>query len=129
MTKEGLIKKYGSIAGAAKALGITRSKLRRQLAQRLKAKAVAETKGRKVAEFRSLYDKSYYVPQKVKQALRVLGAGWEYEVEFAKIAGITLQDLNIVREQFVDYLVLVGRDGRRIWCGDKKTAAEMRRMV
>jgi transposase len=88
-----------------------------------------QPKKKKLSEFRAMYDKSYFVPRKIQAALKKLGDGWEYEIDFCKITQVSLQDLSRVREQFAEYLVCIGRDGRRVWTGSKKVAEQMRQMV
>ena len=85
--------------------------------------------GRSLAEFRSVYDKATIVPTKVKAALKALGAGgWEYEVQFARTAGVSLADLANFRDQFAPHIVSL-REGRRAWAGSAATASAMREMI
>ena len=86
-------------------------------------------KGRALDEFRARYDKDYIVPRRIKAGLESLGAGWEYEVQFARMAGISLADLAAYRDQFAGHCVALGRDSRRAWAGTVKTATEMRSML
>lgn len=123
------IKKYGTATKAAKALGMIRSTLQRAADKAGKTKEPAPSKGKSLKEFRELYDKSYYVPNKVRAALAKLGSSWEYEIDFSRNSGISLSDLHAVREQFIDYIVQIGRDGRRAWSGSKAVAEQMRKMV
>jgi hypothetical protein len=138
-----LVKKHKSVRKAAKAANMVRSTFQRLLEtgiqprsqQKPKSKQPAKTTpeekvhAKKLSEFREKYDKNYFIPKRVKAALAKLGAGWDYEVSFAKMAEVSLTDLNSVREQFIDYVVQIGRDGRRAWCGSKTVAEQMRRMV
>jgi lambda repressor-like predicted transcriptional regulator len=84
--------------------------------------------GRSLAEFKQAYDKDTIIPAKVKAALKTLGAGWEYEVAFARLAGVSLSDLGNYRDQFSGYVVTL-RESRRAWSGSTATAKAMREMV
>ena len=97
--------------------------------QAAKPAAAAPKAGKSLGEFRATYDRNFIVPQKIKAALAKLRGGWEYEVDFARLAGASLMDIGRVREQFADHLVVVGRDGRRAWAGTKATAEAMRKML
>jgi len=88
-----------------------------------------QTVGKSLAEFRNQYDKATIVPNKIKAALKQLGGGWEYEVDFGKMAGVSAQDLGRFRDQFSDHFVQIGRDGRRAWAGTTTTAKAMREML
>lgn len=87
--------------------------------------------GRSVEDFRAQYDKSYIVPLKVKAALEKLGDGWLRELDFAKLAGVTPNDLAAYRAQFEDHVVaLIGSErGRRAWAGTKALANKLRGML
>jgi transcriptional regulator with XRE-family HTH domain len=97
----------------------------------LKSKELAtvQTVGKSLADFRNQYDKATIIPAKIKAALKQLGGGWEYEVDFGKIAGVTAQDLGRFRDQFAEHFVQIGRDGRRAWAGTTTTAKAMRDML
>lgn len=88
-----------------------------------------QVKGKTLDEFRQQYDKSYIIPTRVKDALKAMGNTWEYEGPFAKQACVTLADLGDVREQFIDHVVILSRDGRRAWAGTAATAEAMRKMI
>ena len=126
MTEQEAVKKYGTITAAAKALGIAQSTLSDRLKRASQPKGDAT--GRSLSEFRATHDKSYIVPKKIRDGLAKLGEGWEYEMNFAKIAGISLSDLAAFRSLFEEHLVVVDRT-RRAWAGTKATAAKMRAMV
>jgi hypothetical protein len=86
------------------------------------------SKGKSLADFRSTYDKSVIVPAKIKAGLKELGAnGWEYEVAFARIAGISMADLGNFRDGFAEYVVSIRE--RRAWAGSKNMADKMRAMI
>lgn len=125
------VKKHGSQRKAAKALGMGQATLNDHIAGKYNgvAKPKVDPKGKSLAEFRAQHDKSFIVPKRIKEGLAALGSGWEYEVQFAKIAGISLADLSNFREQFADNFVVVGRSGKRAWTGSKATAQAMREMV
>jgi hypothetical protein len=90
----------------------------------------AKGKGKTLAEFRAAHDKAFIVPTKIKAALDALGDGWEYEAAFIKIAGISQADCSSYREKFEDFVVVVGgKTTKRVWCGTKKLATQLREMV
>lgn len=84
--------------------------------------------GRSLTEFKNTYDKNTIVPAKIKAALKLLGNGWDFEVNFAKLAGVSLADLGNFREMFVDHVVTL-KESRRAWAGTIATAKAMREMV
>lgn len=89
----------------------------------------AAGKVKTIADFRNLYDKSTIVPTKVKSALKSLGgAGWEYEHLFVKMAGVSISDLSMFREQFAEHIVNL-KDNKRAWAGRKETAIVLREML
>lgn len=98
-----------------------------------KQKAVtpnAKTQGRTLADFRSEHDKSFIVPQRIRDALKKLGNGWEYEVGFMRLASLSTTDLAAYRDEFSDHIVMVGgRNTKRVWVGTKELAAQMRQMI
>ena len=86
--------------------------------------------GKSLQDFRAEHDKSYIVPKRIKDALEKLGDGWEYEVHFLRLAGLSVTDLAAYRDQFEAHIVVVGgRNSKRIWVGTSKLAAQMREMV
>ena len=84
--------------------------------------------GKSLAEFRAAHDKAFIVPQKIREGLKKLGGGWEYEVNFLKLAGLSTTDLANHRDAFTDHIVLVERT-KRVWCGTKELAAKLREMT
>jgi len=85
--------------------------------------------GRNLTEFKQTYDKDTVVPKKINLALKTLGPkNWEYETEFAKIAGVSMADMGTYRQQFMD-LVVTLREGRKVWAGSKSLADEMRSLL
>ncbi len=124
-----LVKKHGSTDKAAKKAGLARDPFRALVRKATAPQKAQQTSVKNLSEFREKYDRSYYVPRKIKAALQELGHGWEYELEFSRLAGVSLQDIAAVRDQFHEYVVAVERGGRRVWTGSKKTAEEMRKML
>jgi hypothetical protein len=145
-TAEAAYKKCGTYANAARSLGVAKSTVIRAIngrtdrapgkaspAPERKGKSLAEfpKRGKSLAEFRAQYDKATIIPARVRAGLKTIGAqGWEYEVQFAKIAGVSLADLGRVRDEFAEnHVVTIGRDSRRAWAGSRATAAAMREML
>jgi hypothetical protein len=92
--------------------------------------AKARAVGKSLADFRAAHDKSFIVPKKITEALAVLADCWEYEAAFIKIAGISQSDCSAYREKFEDFIVVVGgKTQKRVWCGTKKLATQLREMV
>lgn len=81
-------------------------------------------------DFRKAHDKRFIIPQRIKEALAKIGDGWEYEMDFIRIAGINTADLGRYRDQFVGhYIETRGKNPKRVWTGSTKVAAEMQKMV
>lgn len=97
-------------------------------AKAAKAKIETPKAGKSIADFRAAHDKSFIVPQKIKVGLKALGAGWAYEVEFLKLAGLSTTDLANHRDLFSEHIVLVDRT-KRVWAGTKETASKLREMA
>lgn len=96
------------------------------------AKQAAKQAARSIADFRAAHDTSYIVPTKIKAALAAMDGGWLYEGEFVKLAGISLTQLGLFREQFEEHLVVLKgttHGGRRAWASTKAVAKQMREMV
>jgi hypothetical protein len=125
------LQKHGSIQAAAKALKIARSTLQNRVKRNPDKVAKAQGKGKTLADFRAEHDKDYIIPTKIRAGLADLGDGWEYEMPFAKIAGVSLGDLANYREAFADHVVVVGgrSGGKRVWAGTKSLAAKLREMA
>jgi len=87
--------------------------------------------GKSLAEFRAAHDKGFIVPQKIREALKKLGpGGWEYELEILKLAQISTTDLGTFRSEFEDHIVMTGgKNPKRVWCGSKALADQLRAMV
>lgn len=123
---------------AAKALGVNESTMRKRLHSARErfgslkpAAAPALGKpGRSLDDFRSSHDKDFIVPRRIREALKALGpSNWEYEAQFARLAGVGLADLATYREQFEEHVVAVQREGKRAWAGSPALAVKMRAMV
>lgn len=151
MTREeaqALVKKHGSIRAVARATGLDRDMIARTM-KGIPQKAPGRPRGsataavpapgfpslpkvkvdaRSLSEFRNTYDKDTIVPKAVNTALKALGSGWLYEVEFAKLAGLSLKDLGLYRDRYAEHIVVI-RDHRCVWVGKATVAEEMRRML
>ena len=128
MTKEeaqAVVKQHGSIRAAVRS-GESRKAIER--AMRGDVKPQTKTNGKSVEEFRSLYDKDYIVPKRIKAALEELGDGWDYEVQFAKNAGVSLSDIATYRDMFSAHVISL-KETRRVWAGKAKTATILRTML
>lgn len=126
------VEKHGSKAAAAKALGVPRTTLVGWLAGTKPAPRAAEgapKTGKSLGEFRNLYDKATIVPKRIDAALKALGGGWDYEIGFAKLAGVSMADLGHFRDQYAAHVVQLNRDSRRAWAGSAATAQKMRTML
>lgn len=91
------------------------------------------SKAKTIADFKAAHDPDVIVPTKIRAALASLvkeGAeNWEYELDFAKRAGINNTQLGAYRDQFSDHIVLAANTGRtpkRAWVGDAKVAKKLR---
>jgi len=132
------IEKHGSQRAAAKALGVHHGTLGK-IVSRDKARGGNKTqpqptissdtgKGRSLADFRAAHDKATIIPHKIREGLAKLGkAGWLYESEFVKLAGVSPMDFSAYRDEFAAYFVQL-RD-RRAWAGSEKLATQMREVI
>jgi hypothetical protein len=127
-SREELVKKYGSLTKASKALKIPRTTLTKQLGGPASVAAPREG-GRSLASFKQTYHKDTIVPGKIKAALSAMGASWEYESEFVKRAGVSFADLSLYRESFADFVIQVRQDNKRVWAGTKRFAAQLKEML
>ena len=144
MTQEeaqSLVKKHGNKKEASIAAGISRTTFCRILdgvSCAGKKVLVVSTKpfigigtsiaARSVTDFRNTYDMNTIVPKKIAAGFKQLGAGWLYESEFAKSAGLTMKDLGNFRDNYAEHIVVV-KEGRRVWAGKKTVAEQMRQMI
>lgn len=89
--------------------------------------------GKSLEAFRSAHDKSYIVPNKIRAALSKLAESWEYEVDFAKAAGVAITDLALFRDQFEEYVVAMkvtgGSHKKNVWAGTPAFAAKLRELA
>lgn len=129
---ESAVKQHGGVRQAARALGVPRRTMQDRLdgiPEKQAAQCLAAKVGRSLADFRAEYDKATIIPARIKAGLKALGSGWEYEVAFAKAAGVSLADLGMFRPQFDQYVVVIRRDGKRAWAGTTATAQAMKDML
>jgi len=125
---EALVKQHGSQQAAARNARCAKSTIWAALHSKSSAHGTPTARGRSLSEFRQTYDKSTIIPSRVRAALKTLAGGWEYEVQFAKLAGVSLADLGLFRDEFAGHVVTL-REGRRAWAGTVKTAQAMREML
>lgn len=97
----------------------------------MKAKVEAKHAGKSIADFRAAHDKSYIIPQRIREGLKRLGDGWEYEGEFIKLCGgMAQQEFARYRDAFKDHVVTTtGKNPKRCWAGTKQTAEKLREML
>lgn len=96
----------------------------------LTAAAPRASVGKSLQEFRSAHDKSFWVPQRIREVLKKMGDSWEYEAGILKLAQLSTTDLAAYRDQFEDYIVVTsGRNPKRVWCGTTEMAEQLRAMV
>ena len=129
------LKKHGTVSAAARALGIPRSTFQNRIwstghkPNQRNAEVTRQRLRKGVAEFRAAHDKAFIVPARLKAALAELGDAWEYEAEFLREAGVSNADISTFRDEFVDNIVVIDRNGKRVWCGTKALANKLRSMV
>ena len=121
------VKNNGNVTEAAKEAGMPRTTFRK-IMKGGAAKATPSPIGKTLAQFRETFDKNVIVPKRIKAGLEKLGDSWEYEVAFAKSAGVSLTDLANFREMFPDNWHALKRDGRRVW-SSKSTIKAIRSML
>jgi hypothetical protein len=137
---EAMVKKLGSIRKVAKHFLCSRHKIDRILGRphpggspvkkvfRIQP-AEGKIQKKPLSKFRELHDRTFIVPRRIKEALKRIGNGWEYEREFCSVAGVSTNDIAAYREQFKDHVVQIERSGKRAWTGSKAMAVQMRKMV
>ncbi len=97
---------------------------------------MAEQK-RTLSTFRSAHDRSVVVPAKIRAALEKLAKTkgpehWEYHMDFAKIAGVSVTDMAAYADQFEDHVVMAPaelgskRTPKRVWFVTVKAAKAAR---
>lgn len=91
----------------------------------------AKQSGKNLADFRAAHDKSFIIPAKIEAGIAKLGPdGWDYEVQFMRLAELSTTDLAMFRDQFEDFIVTVGgKNPKRCWCGSKELAKKLRAMT
>lgn len=114
------------VRDVAKQLGVKPESVRNMLT---KVRKDTKPGGRSLAEFKQAYDKNTIIPQKMRAALKELGAAWEYESEFIKRAGVSYTDLNAFRDMFADHVVVVKRESKKIWCGTPSFANQLKELI
>lgn len=129
------------IVAAARALGVSERTVRRRLARYRStcgtgsdatAAAIAPVSarpGRSLAEWEAKYDRADMVPRRIEAALAQLGECWEYEIEFMRRAQISSSDLARYRDRYLDHVVYVRAERRRVWVGSAEAAKKMREML
>lgn len=126
------VRKYGGQNKACKALGIARGALQYALYESKHTgsdPAPVKSSVKSLNEFKQTFDKSFIVPNKIKAQLKKMGAGWMYEVDFAREAGITLTDVGHYRDKYAEAHVVELRGGRKAWAGKKSVTIQMREMI
>jgi len=93
------------------------------------ATATTKAKGKSLADFKATYDRSYIVPKRIREGLKALRGGWEYEAQFARLAAVSTQDLNMYRDEFAAHIVPLNKDGRRAWAATATLAEQMKGMI
>lgn len=132
------VQKYGTKAGAARALNMPRQTLCDYF-DGVHKKARAESKAvcgatekhvKKASDFRALFHKGTIVPSKIKAAISAMAPGeWKYESEFAHDAQISASDIAKYREPFADNIVYIQRESKRVWAKTASLATELRGML
>lgn len=96
-----------------------------------KAAVAAKTAGRPVSEALGIYDKSTYIPQRIRSGVEKIGAGcYLLEGELQRLCDIkNAADFGRFREKFAEFFVEVpgpNRRPHRLWFGSKKDATEFK---
>lgn len=97
----------------------------------------SKLKARSLSDFQSVHDKSVVIPGKIRAALAEMAKlgpeHYEYELEFLKLAGLSVTDLAAHRDQFAAHIVHVKHANgkaystpKNVWFADKKAAAKAR---
>lgn len=93
-------------------------------------KQTVTTSGRGLDEFSKRYDANARADAGIRDALKSLGDAWEYENEFCRRAKICTRELTDRRDKLAGFFVTTrGRNPRRIWCGTKKFATQLRARI
>lgn len=131
--REKVMESYGRLGDKQKVaneLGLSRSAVQRHVIAGANGMATRPPgqHGRTIEDFRAAHDKNFIVPLKIRDGLKQLGTGWEYEVAFCRLAGVSLGDLANYRDAFAEHVVLVDRT-KRVWAGTKELAQKLRDMT
>ncbi len=113
----------------SKNMGIPAAIVRQVLSGRAVAVKGKQKLGRPLTEFRATFDKDFIVPKRIREGLKELGNGWEYEAEFIRHIGVRAIDLAAYRDQFADHIVTIRVESKRAWAGTVAAAKQMREMV
>jgi hypothetical protein len=90
----------------------------------------AQRSAKTIDDFKNAYHKGTIIPAKIKAGIASLTPnGWEYEVEFSKLCGVSLYDLGHFRDQFADNIVPINRGSKRVWAGSVRLAKQMKEML
>lgn len=86
--------------------------------------------GNDTGAFRAAHDKSFIIPNRIREGLKKLGnKTWLYEADFIKLCGgISTTDFSRFREGFTEYFFearTIGGSPKKVWCGSKEYAAEL----
>jgi len=116
-------------------LGVAKSTVTRIFSPRKPSGAAAPVSakpkpeaGRSLKDFAQKYDKDIIVPRRIKDALKTM-PDWLYESEFVRHAGISQTDCSSFRDQFAEHVVVIKRDGRKVWAKTATVAEQLREMV
>jgi len=122
-------KKTGNAGTVFKKFGVPRNRVYSVIHKARHDKVIGDPVVKTLADFKSAHNMDTIVPQKIKEALSLLGkGGWEYELALSRMAAIHLSDLGNFRDQFSDYVVEL-KGGRRAWAGSPALAKQMRSML
>jgi hypothetical protein len=118
------LEQYGSLTKAAAALSISRSYFTKILrGVRIKP----EVTGNTLQYFKQLYSGDQKVVDAIKATLKKLGSSlWMYEADFIRECKVSPLKVSAYREMFIDYIVFLRKERRRVWCGSTKFAEQLR---
>jgi hypothetical protein len=88
-------------------------------------------KGKSLADFRAVHDKSVTIPQKIEAALVKMAKDngpehWEYEGQFIKLVGVSQAEFGQYRDKFKAHVVAIKSNGttKRVWVATAKAATK-----
>jgi hypothetical protein len=96
---------------------------------------MSKPKGKTLADFRALHDRSVIIPNKIRAALAQMETeggpeNWEYEGELVRRAGIAQCDISMFRHLFEAHIVDTPETARqhkkRVWVASAKAAVKFR---